>query len=125
MIDTNLSHLHPEIQTMAREFLAQCANAGLKVKIIETWRDPKREDELHAKGITKATGKTCKHCFMLGAIPASKAFDFALYDASGAYIRDGGDLAYRKAGELGRGIGMIWGGDFKHAPPDFDHFEIA
>lgn len=119
----DLALLHPDLQPMAREFLMQCANSGINAKITETFRSPEREDELHAQGITKATGLTCKHCFMLDGTPASKAFDFALYDAHNGYIKDGTDPLYLQAGEIGEGIGLIWGGRWAH--PDWDHFQIT
>lgn len=122
MISKDISQLHPDMQPLCREFLAQCANAKLNVKIVETWRDPVREDALHAQGITAATGLTCKHCFMLDHKPASKAFDFALFNDHGDYIADGSAQLYLKAGELGEGIGLTWGGRWHHK--DYDHLEI-
>lgn len=122
MIFNDINLLHPDLEPPCREFLAQCANANIKVKITETWRDPAREDALHAKGITSATGLTCKHCFMLNGKPASKAFDFAIYNTHGDYIADGADQLYLKAGELGESIGLEWGGRWHH--PDFDHHQL-
>lgn len=94
------------------------------MRITETWRDPKREDELHAQGVTKSTGATCKHCFMLNGKPASKAFDFVLFDEDGNRITDGTDDWYADAGAIATELGMLWGGDFVHAEPDYDHIEM-
>lgn len=122
MIDKSLISLHPKFQPLAQRLLELYRATGRKIEVTETWRDPAREDDLHAKGITKATGKTCKHCFMVGDIPASKAFDFALYDEDGAYITDGTDVWYDDAGAIAKSLGLVWGGDFSH--PDPDHIEI-
>ncbi len=122
-VDKDLNDLHPDLKTLCAQFLAACAGAGLKVRVTETWRDPAREDELHAKGITAATGANCKHCFEIDGAPASKAFDFICIDGRGAIIGDGTNAVYTQCGVIGRALGLIWGGDFHH--PDYDHMEIA
>lgn len=123
MPDRNLNDLHPDIKPLCEQFLQDCKSHGLDVIITETFRDPTREDDLHAKGITRATGFTCKHCFMLNHKPASKAFDFAILDENNRLVTDGEDERYQLAGVLGKKIGLHYGGDFSH--PDWDHFEIA
>lgn len=123
MIDKSLSDLHPKFQPLAQRFLELYRATGRRIEVTETWRDPKREDRLHAQGITKATGLTCKHCFVLDGIPASKAFDFLLYDTDGTVIQDGEDGWYADAGDIAKSLGLTWGGDFSH--PDYDHIEIS
>lgn len=123
MVDKDLTHLHPLLEPLCRQFLVQCTSNNLVVRITETWRDPTREDALHAQGITAATGLTCKHCFMLNHKPASKAFDFIILSKDGGVINDGTDEHYSLAGSIGKKLGLFWGGDFHH--PDYDHFEIA
>lgn len=117
--DRSLENLHPLMEPLAREFLRQMPEAF----ITETWRDPHKEDELHAKGKTPATGKTCKHCFTIGSLPASKAFDFLIKDVDGRIIEDGTNEVYSLAGAIGKKLGMIWGGLWEHHP-DYDHMEI-
>lgn len=124
MIDSALSNLHPTFQPLAQKVLDTYRATGRKVEVAETWRDPKREDELHAKGITPATGATCKHCFTIDGKPASKAFDFRLYDEDGNYITDGTDDWYAEFGDMATAEGLLWGGNFVHAPKDYDHVEI-
>lgn len=118
-IDRDLADLHPLLEPLARDFFRQMPNAFPT----ETWRDPHREDQLHAEGKTPATGKTCKHCFCIGSLPASKAFDFLIKDLDGRIISDGTDAAYTAAGALIEQLGMVWGGRFP--TPDYDHAEIA
>lgn len=124
MTDNKISDLHPDLQSLASEFLAHYRALGRKIAITETWRDPARENQLNACGVTKATGLTCKHCFMIDGKPASKAFDFALYDEDGAYITDGTDAWYAEAGDIATSLGLLWGGNFVHAPKDWDHCEM-
>lgn len=121
-IDKSLDDLHPIFKPLAQRCLELYRATKRKIEITETWRDPAREDQLHAQGITVATGKTCKHCFMVGDMPASKAFDFALYDEDGNYIKDGTDGWYADFGDIAMSLGLIWGGNFTH--PDYDHIEI-
>lgn len=122
MIDKAISDLHPKFRPLAQRLLELYRATGRRIEVTETWRDPKREDELHAKGITKATGLTCKHCFMLDGIPASLAFDFALYDDDNQYITDGTDCWYADVADIARSLGLKPGADFTH--PDYDHIEI-
>lgn len=121
--DKELAHLHPDLEPKCREFMRQCTAANLKILITETWRDPKREDQLHAQGITRATGQNCKHCFTISGKPASKAFDFIILDDNNRIVVDGTDSRYTLAGEIAKKLGLIWGGNFSH--PDYDHIEIA
>lgn len=120
MTDRNLDDLHPDLKPKAEQFFAALPNAFAT----ETWRDPTREDMLHAQGITQATSENCKHCFTLSdGTRASKAFDFLIKDLDGTIIENGTDKAYHNAGVLAESLGLIWGGRFHH--PDPDHIEIA
>jgi len=145
MTDRSLDHLHPDLKPLAEAWLAACAEAGLRVSIIFTWRSVAEQDGLYALGrtvkshvgpwtptrplgsvVTNAKGNQSKHTFTLpGNIPASKAFDFAVFDASARYITDGGDPRYTQAGVIGEGLGMKWGGRWPKPKTDWDHFEIA
>lgn len=124
MTDRNLDDLHFGIESLCKQWQAECEANGLKVLITETWRDPMREDTLHAQGITAAMGRTCKHCFTINSQPASKAFDFAVLDEDNRMVQDGTDHRYTFAGAIGTKLGLIWGGNFT-TTKDYDHFEIA
>jgi hypothetical protein len=121
MVDKDLSDLFPAFRPLAQAFFAKLKDAGLDAFPTETWRDPDREDQLHAQGVTPATGATCKHCFELDGQPASKALDFLLRAADGSIIANGADSAYHIAGTIAEALGLVWGGRFTH--PDFDHIE--
>lgn len=125
MVDKSLDDLHPTLKALVPVFLEKWAQEYPERKhivITETFRPPAREDELHAEGITKATGATCDHCDMLDGKPASRAFDFVIYDEDGQPITDGMDDWYADAGEIAKEIGLVWGGDFTH--PDPDHIQL-
>ena len=130
MTDKNLNDLHPTLQPLATQFLDACAMHSIKAVIVQTWRTPQEQDALYAQGrtaggtcVTNATSAQSKHCFTINGEPASKAFDFMLLDEQNRIITDGGDHAYAAAGNIGKNLGLTWGGDWHH--PDFDHFEIA
>lgn len=123
MTDRNLDDLHPDLKPLCQEVIdTYTSTTGRKITITETWRDPAREDKLHAQGITAATGLTCKHCFLIDGKPASKAFDFALFLDNGDYIADGTHAYYAVVGQIAKKLGLVWGGYFHH--PDYDHIEL-
>jgi len=122
MTDRDLKHLHPDMLPLVEMWLRECFKEGLHVIVTETFREPAREDALHAAGITNATSKTCLHCFMIDGIPASKALDFLCLDTLGNVIHNGEAIEYSKAGQIAKNLGLYWGGDFTH--PDYDHIEI-
>lgn len=122
MVDTSLDDLDPELHALVPAWLAKCERAGLDVKITETFRDPAREDQLHAEHITPATSKTCDHCHMLDGKPASRAFDFACFK-NHVYIKDGKHPDYTLAGQIAEDLGLKWGGNF--SKPDADHIELS
>lgn len=131
MASKRLEDLHPDLEPLCREFLAQCAHAGLNVKILMTHRTPEEQNNLYAQGrtapgriVTSLKGSQSKHCFMLDGQPAAKAFDFGVFDNSGRYISDGAHPRYTEAGEIGEGLGLKWGGRWKR-PFDPSHLELA
>ena len=126
--DADLDDLHPLLKPLAEQFIADWARtypSRYPVKIIQTWRSPAYQEELHAANPTGAapTGKS-KHEFTVNGKPAAKAFDFALFDEDGAYMTDGTDSWFADAGALGKALGLVWGGDFVHAAKDWDHLEL-
>lgn len=116
-----ISLLDPELRLKVPLWRAACHTQGLDVRITETWRDPAREDQLHAQGITRATSLTCRHCDMLNGQPASRAFDFAAF-INRVYITNGKDPVYALAGQIAESLGLVWGGRFHN--PDWDHVEL-
>lgn len=124
MIDKDLDHLDPALKPLAVQFFHKCHDSEIKAFPSETYRPGAREDELHAKGITRATSKTCEHCHTLpDGTPASRAFDFLIEDVDGSIIENGSDAAYHLAGQIAEDLGLVWGGRFK--VPDFDHVQLS
>lgn len=122
MTDRLVADLCIELQALYREWLAQCHAAGLAVKAIETWRSPIDQEAAKAAGLSNASSGNSPHnCCNPDGEPASKAFDFAVFD-NAVYIKDGTDPRYARAGEIAEGLGLTWGGRWHH--PDFDHIEL-
>ena len=125
MTDNNINHLCPELLTIYREWLMRCTAAGLAVKAIVTWRSSVDQDAAKAKGLSNAAaGESPHNCCDEEGTPASKAFDFAVFDANGDYVTNGADDRYTQAAEIGKDLGLVWGGDFRKFK-DFDHLELA
>lgn len=114
MTDRDVNHLCPELLVLYREWLIRCHAAGLAVKVIATWRSASEQNIAKAAGKSKAAaGQSPHNCTDSKGNPASRAFDFACFDENAAYITDGADDRYTQAGEIGKDLGLVWGGDFK------------
>lgn len=117
-----LTDLEPAMQIIARDFLVECKAIPINVEIIVTWRDP--QDQEHAKecGLSNAGPGQSPHNCVIDGNPASRAFDFAVFENNGTYVTNGEDPRYAQAACIGKGLGLAWGGDWTH--PDWDHLEI-
>lgn len=136
MTTAAISFLDPKLQMPCAEFLDKCISAGLATKLVFTWRSPEEQNAIFAKGrddagniidhtkvVTNLRGDKSKHCCVIDGKPASQAFDFAIFE-KGVYISDGTNVAYSKAGQIAKELGLVWGGDFIHPRPDYDHIEL-
>jgi len=124
MIDSNLSHLCPDLQTIASRWLAGCAAAGLTVKITVTWRNPADQDAAYNSGLSNARAGQSPHNITLpDGTPYAMAWDFAVFDNTGAYITNGEDHRYAQAAAIAKNLGLAWGGDWIHIK-DYDHCEL-
>lgn len=123
MTDSNIKDLCPELLIIYQKWLVQCHEAGLATKAIITWRSGIDQNIAQANGLSNATaGKSPHNCCDANRNPSSKAFDFAIFD-NGQYIKDGEDPRYKQAGEIGKSLGLVWGGDWHR--PDWDHLELT
>ncbi len=119
MKDINL--LHPRLQTLCRQLIDLARRNNIEIIITQTLRTREEQDALYAQGRTKA-GKIVTnvrypysmHCWGL-------AFDFAVV-IRGQVNWERLDL-YDRVGQLGKSLGLRWGGDFKTLK-DRPHFEL-
>lgn len=137
MVIRDIKFLHPKLQPLCMEFTMRCKAEDIPMFITETWRDSKRQAEAWAKGrdedgnivnerevVTHARPGQSKHEFMLGTIPASKAFDVGLKKEDGSADWNDANPHWRRMGEIGKELGLIWGGDWPGKKRDMPHFEI-
>jgi hypothetical protein len=108
--ESNIATLVPNAQKQARVFLKAVLEAGIRARIIGGSRTFAQQDALYAKGrtvpgarVTNARGGFSYHNFGI-------AWDIGLFDEAGKYLNQSDD--YKKAGKIGRELGLEWGGDW-------------
>lgn len=106
----DITLLHPELKEIAVKFLAECNKQGLPVLITETWRTQAEQDKLYAQGRTEP-GSIVTNCkYPKSAHCWGVAFDFCR-NVKGREYEDG-DSFFKKAGAIGKSLGLAWGGDW-------------
>ncbi len=122
----NIQSLQPRAQEKARQFMAATKSAlgseSVVFKIISGTRTYAEQDALFAQGrtrfpgpvVTRARGGESNHNFGV-------AWDIGVF-VNGQYVPES-DL-YKKAGKVGRDIGLEWGGDW-HSLQDEPHFQAV
>jgi len=120
----NIQSLQPKAQEIARKFLKQVNDKlggdDLVIKIISGTRTYAEQDALFAQGRTKFPGPVVTHArggqsnHNFGV-----AWDIGIFDG-GKYIPE--SPLYRKAGDIGKSLGLEWGGDWKSIQ-DEPHFQ--
>lgn len=126
--DTDITHLHPDLLPIAVKCLSEWLSTYPErrpAKITQTWRSAAYQQHLFNIGASEIPAGKSLHEFTLpDGTPAAKAFDWALFDEDGNYIEDGTDDWYADFAAIGKQHGLRWGGDYKHAKPDWDHLEL-
>lgn len=125
-----ISDLHPDLQPLCKQFLADCAAESIKVGISCTYRSNEEQDADYAKGrdepgkiITNAMAGESPHNTTLDGKPASLAFDFFIYAPNGSTLDwDAEDEQWRRVIEIGQDLGLISGSTFNIK--DTDHMEM-
>lgn len=119
----DITKLHPRLIEKVYKLKELCANKGLKIGIGECVRTKEEQDALYRKGrtekgsiVTNAKGSTYSSMHQWGV-----AFDFYRNDGKGAY--ENKDGFFEKVGNLGKSIGLMWGGDWKSFV-DKPHFQL-
>lgn len=118
----DLNFLFPRVKYLAERLLNECKEQGINIKITQTYRDKEYQDYLYAQGrtrsgniITNARGGYSFHNFN-----PSFAFDVCINSKSDAYNIE----LLNKVGQIGKSIGLEWGGDFKSIV-DRPHFQYT
>jgi LysM repeat protein len=123
-----LAELHPIVTLRGRCMVDLCAQAGLAILVTQGLRTFAEQDALYAVGrtkapigkqyiVTNARGGQSWHNFGL-------AFDIVVLDSVGKFDWDASHPGWRKAAELGKSVGLEWGGDWKGFK-DRPHFQYT
>jgi peptidoglycan L-alanyl-D-glutamate endopeptidase CwlK len=123
-----LASLHPIVTLRGRCMVDLCAEAGLALLVTQGLRTWAEQDALYAQGrtrapigkkhiVTNARGGQSWHNFGL-------AFDIVVLDAVGKANWDSSHPGWRKAAELGKSVGLEWGGDWRGFK-DLPHFQYT
>lgn len=119
----NISDLHPCLIEKVKKLKSECEKKGLIIGIGECLRTVEEQNKLYEKGrtlpgkiVTNAKGTSFSSMHQWGV-----AVDFYRADGKGAYNTD--DNFFGKVGEIGRNLGLLWGGDWKN-PVDLPHFQL-
>lgn len=115
-----LGSLLPEVRALAESHLALCAAHGIRLLVVQAGRTLEEQAAIYAQGRTAP-----------GNIVTNARFGYSWHNFGRAYdvaVVKGGQAAwsgpeYLEAGELGKSLGLIWGGDFKGIKGDLGHFE--
>lgn len=133
-----IEDLHPQVQKLCKEFLAQCEAEGIEVLITSTYRDHESQAELYAQGRTKPGS------VVTNAKPGQSwhnwrvAFDIVplrhgkpVWGTAGNGIDSNptddntDDLElWQRIGKIGTSVGLEWAGDWKTFR-EFPHFQYT
>lgn len=131
---SNVASLHPELENKKEEFLKKCEEMGIKVKVTATVRTVEEQNKLFAQGrtaggrvVTNAEGSNYGSNHQWGI-----AFDVCVKeykDKSGKWVvcesdeEKYDDNKLKKVGEIGKSVGLEWGGDWIEFT-DTPHFQL-
>ena len=112
-----LNDLDPVFRPRAMELLARCVEAGIMVMVVDTFRTPEEQ----AINIAKGVSWTLHSRHLVG-----KAIDICPFDQWNLHGPDKlkwdpTDPVWQALGQLGKRIGLLWGGDWQRR--DLGHFE--
>lgn len=115
--ERNLATVQPQLQKLGRELLRRLAAEGLVFKVTSGNRTQAEQDALYAQGRTKpgpvvTWTRKSRHI-------GGRAIDLTLFSGKNPVWES---KHYKRAGEIGEELGLIWGGRWK--TPDQPHFEL-
>jgi hypothetical protein len=131
MGNRNINQLDDRLKEIAVAWRAKVngAIAPSIVRITDTWRAPAEQAAAFAAGLSKAgPGASPHNCCTPDGKPASRGFDFSVFGPDGAYVANGEDPRYAKAGAIAEAMGLTWGGAWREeadgCKPDYDHCQL-
>jgi len=126
-VSKRLEDLYPPLATLALQILAKSETVGIPIRITNTLRTHEEQASLYAQGrtapgpiVTQAKPGYSYHNYGL-------AFDFVILAGTVPTYSDRVDWNkneywdYKEVGEIGKSLGLNWGGDWGW---DAAHFEM-
>lgn len=117
--ERNIATLEPVTAKLAREHLRRLASEGLNFKVTSGTRTFAEQNALFAKGRTQGGSKVTNARAGQSWHNYGVAYDITLFSGKNP-IWD--SPKYDRAGEVGRELGLEWGGDWKRFK-DRPHFQ--
>lgn len=121
-----IEDLHPRVQEMARQFIANCKAAGIDILITCTYRDAAEQNRLYAIGrttpgrkVTNAKAGQSFHNYRL-------AFDVVpMRHGKPVWGTSGEDLKlWQRVGAIGVAVGLEWAGNWTRFK-EYPHFQYT
>lgn len=116
--EKNLATVQPELAKLGRELLRRLAAEGLTFKVTSGNRTQAEQAALYAQGRT-ARGPRVTWTMKSRHI-GGRAIDLTLFSGKNPVWES---KHYDRAGEVGKELGLVWGGDWKRTK-DRPHFEL-
>jgi LAS superfamily LD-carboxypeptidase LdcB len=115
---SSLERLQPKAAELARQLVVKAKEKGIEIRIISGLRTIEEQEALYASGRT--TPGPIITAFRRSSHNLGLAFDVGIFKDN-KYIEESPE--YALVGQIGKELGLIWGGDWKTA--DIQHFETA
>lgn len=144
MVSRRLEDLHPITREKAQRLTEEAKKQGIDTLIYMTYRSPEEQDLLYFQGRLKQFGLTVEELNRrrqrIGLLPLTEkeantvvtsvrgwqsfhqyglAFDIAVVKQGKIDWND--TQSYQKLGQIGKSLGLVWGGDWKMK--DLVHFQ--
>lgn len=130
MASRDIKDLHPDLQPLCREFMAQANVRKIDPLITCTYRSSEEQNKLYEQGrslpgliVTRARGGQSAHNFTINGKPASKAFDVVPL-VNGRAMWGETYPAWQVLGEIGMGLGLEWYGARDSKFHEMPHFQL-
>ena len=114
--------LHPAMKPLAVKLLQEAKKRGINLRITAGMRTPEEQEELFAQGRTKPGAKVTNAKAWQSYHNFGLAIDVVPINAINQ--AEWKSTKWNEIGEIGKSIGLRWGGDFKSIK-DRPHFETG
>ena len=128
--------IHPDLRSKMNKILGAMSMLGFPMRMVQGVRTAEYQHSLWLKGrnasgqvldakliVTNCDGYYVKSNHQVKADGFGHAVDLAFVDSQGKPTWDL-SLPWKVAGECGKALGLIWGGDFKSLKQDLGHLEL-